>query len=80
MKLLIMQFSPISCHFIPLRTKYSPQEPVLKHRQSDTGRLIRQTFNAVNASNTDLQLCDIEGIRVLRYEEAIRWNQDGLQY
>jgi hypothetical protein len=25
MKFLIMQFSPLSCHFIPLRTKYSPQ-------------------------------------------------------
>jgi hypothetical protein len=31
MKLLIMQFPPLSCHFIPLRTKYSPQHPVLKH-------------------------------------------------
>jgi hypothetical protein len=27
MKLLIMQFSPISCHFIPLWSKYSPQHP-----------------------------------------------------
>jgi hypothetical protein len=27
MKLLIMQFSPTSCHFIPLRSKYSPQHP-----------------------------------------------------
>jgi hypothetical protein len=34
MKLLIMQFSPISCHFISLRTKYSPQHPVHKHPQS----------------------------------------------
>jgi hypothetical protein len=34
MKLLIMQFSPTSCHFIPLRTKYSAQHPVLKHRLS----------------------------------------------
>jgi hypothetical protein len=25
-----MQFSPISRHFIPLRSKYSPQHPVLK--------------------------------------------------
>jgi hypothetical protein len=25
MKLLIMQFSPISCHFISLRSKSSPQ-------------------------------------------------------
>jgi hypothetical protein len=31
MKLLIMQFSPISRHFISLRTKYSPQHPVLKY-------------------------------------------------
>jgi hypothetical protein len=34
MKLLIMQFSPTSCHFIPLRSKYSPQHSVLKHPQS----------------------------------------------
>jgi hypothetical protein len=31
MKLLIMLFSPISHHFISLQTKYSPQQPVLKH-------------------------------------------------
>jgi hypothetical protein len=30
MKLFIMQFSPISHHF-SIRTKYSPQHPVLKH-------------------------------------------------
>jgi hypothetical protein len=34
MKLLIMQFSPFSPHFISLRTKYSPQHPVLKQRPS----------------------------------------------
>jgi hypothetical protein len=34
MKLLIMQFSPISNHFISLQSKYSPQHPVLKHTQS----------------------------------------------
>jgi hypothetical protein len=34
MKLLIMQFSPIFRHFISLRTKYSPQQPVLKLPQS----------------------------------------------
>jgi hypothetical protein len=31
MKLFIMQFSPISRHFISFWTKYSPQQPVLKH-------------------------------------------------
>jgi hypothetical protein len=30
MKLLIMQPSPTSCHFISLRSKYSPQHPVPK--------------------------------------------------
>jgi hypothetical protein len=29
-----MQLSPISYHFIPVRSKYSPQHPVLKHPQS----------------------------------------------
>jgi len=33
MKLLITQSSPISRHFLPLRSKYSPQHPVLKHTQ-----------------------------------------------
>jgi len=27
-------FSLASCHFLPLRFKYSPQHPVLKHPQS----------------------------------------------
>jgi hypothetical protein len=39
MKLLIMQFSPVSRHLISLRSKYFPQYPVLiqfqyDHRQS----------------------------------------------
>jgi hypothetical protein len=28
-----MQFSPASCHFVSLRSKYSLQYPVLKHPQ-----------------------------------------------
>jgi len=33
-KFLIIQSSPVSCHFLPLRSKYSPQQPVLKYPQS----------------------------------------------
>jgi hypothetical protein len=33
-KLLIMQSSPASCHLLPPRSWYSPQQPVLKHPQS----------------------------------------------
>jgi len=34
MKFLITQYSPASCHFIPLTYKYSPQHPALKQRES----------------------------------------------
>jgi hypothetical protein len=34
MNLLIMQFSPTSCHFISLRSNYSPELPVLENSQS----------------------------------------------
>jgi hypothetical protein len=34
MNLLIIQLPPISRHYISLRSKYSPQHPVLKHPQS----------------------------------------------
>jgi hypothetical protein len=30
-KFLIIQSSPASCNFVPLKSKYSPQRPVLKH-------------------------------------------------
>jgi hypothetical protein len=33
MKPLIMQFSPSSYYFLPLRSKNSPQHPVLRHPQ-----------------------------------------------
>jgi hypothetical protein len=33
-KPLTTKFSPTSRHFTSLRTKYSPQHPVLKHPQS----------------------------------------------
>jgi hypothetical protein len=34
MKLLTVQFSPTSRHFISLRSKYSPQHLTLKHTES----------------------------------------------
>jgi uncharacterized membrane protein (DUF106 family) len=43
MKLLIMQFSPTSCHFITLRSKYSPQQPVLLTPSDYVSFLISET-------------------------------------
>jgi hypothetical protein len=40
MKLLVIQFSPFFRHLIPLRSKYPPQHPVLKHPQSSSYSLI----------------------------------------
>jgi hypothetical protein len=37
MKLLILQFSPISCHFISLRSKYSPQHYYVILKFQNTG-------------------------------------------
>jgi hypothetical protein len=34
MKLLVMKFSLLSCSLLPLRPKYSPQHPILKHLQT----------------------------------------------
>jgi hypothetical protein len=33
-KFLIMKFSPLPCHLVPLRPKYSPQHLIIKHSQS----------------------------------------------
>jgi hypothetical protein len=35
-KVLVVQPSPTSCHFIPLQPKHSLQQPFLKHPQSET--------------------------------------------
>ena len=32
-QLLILYFSPLPCYLVPLRPKYSPQHPILKHPQ-----------------------------------------------
>jgi hypothetical protein len=55
MKLPIMQFSPTSCHFISLRSKYSPQHHILKHPQSMIRN--RKTFQGANKPWITLQLC-----------------------
>jgi hypothetical protein len=44
MALFIMQFSPASHHFIPLRCKYLPKHPVFKHPQSVFFLNVRDQF------------------------------------
>ena len=33
MKLLLMHFSPVSCYLVPLKSKYLPRHPTVKHAQ-----------------------------------------------
>jgi hypothetical protein len=43
MKLLIMQSSPVSSHFLPLTSKYSPEHPVrdkVSHPYKIAGKII----------------------------------------
>jgi hypothetical protein len=32
-----MKFSPLPCYLVPLRPKYPPEHPILKHPQPRTG-------------------------------------------
>jgi hypothetical protein len=43
MKLRIMQFSPVSCHFI-FETKYSPQHPVISFVNESLLLYLNKTF------------------------------------
>jgi hypothetical protein len=47
-----MQFSPASRHFLPLRHKYSPQNPVLKHSQRFVSKYFQLMPLPQNKSST----------------------------
>jgi hypothetical protein len=49
----IMHFSPTFYHFITLRSKYSPQQPVLKHKflnQMDWHQVLMAQFYVLLAA------------------------------
>jgi hypothetical protein len=57
-----MQFSPLSRHFIPLRTKYSPQHPVLEHPQSVVYICFRLKCNLLSSHHSSsLHVSAVEG-------------------
>jgi hypothetical protein len=59
MKLLITKLSLFYCHFIPHRTKYSPQHPVLKHHHPQSMFFTycdRPSFTPINVK-VKLSLC-----------------------
>jgi len=57
MKLLIMQSSPTSHHFLPLTSKYSPQHPVLKHSHLYSSLSVRdQLSHAYKTSDKIISL------------------------
>jgi hypothetical protein len=43
-KVLIMQFSSLPCYLVPLRSKYSPQHPILRHPQPTSSLPTRNKF------------------------------------
>jgi hypothetical protein len=55
MKLHILQSSPASRHFLPARSRYSPQQPVLRYSPCSTLSVIDPSFTTVqNKYNTKI--------------------------
>jgi hypothetical protein len=68
MKLLIMQFSPASRHFLPLRSGYSPQYPVLKHNLRSSLSVTDQVSHPYNITDKIMVLY----ILVLKFPQGRR--------
>lgn len=60
MKLFITQFSPVSCYFHPLRTKYVPQYPTLTRPDNYVLILYRSTIEVVYSNNQQHQLVNFK--------------------
>jgi hypothetical protein len=58
-----MLFSPASCHFIPLRSKYSPEHSVLKHTQFENKDLANK--------NPELQFMTHESTSINRWHHQL---------
>jgi hypothetical protein len=70
-----MQFSPTSCHFISLWSKYSSQHPVLKHTQSNyelRGRIIRKMTTSGWKENLEADTDGMSSVPRLQEEEDLR--------
>jgi len=63
MKLLIMQSSPVSCNFLPLRPTHHPRHPILEHPKpvlllmSDAKFHVRQELQAGSTVAVCLDIC-----------------------
>jgi hypothetical protein len=55
MNLLITQFSPASCYLVPLRSKCSPQDPVLRYQ----GRKKHVYLNSTVIFAVNIGLCRV---------------------
>jgi hypothetical protein len=62
MTLLIMQFSPTSRQFVPPRSKYSPQHPVLKRPQLAVSLILMIATWQYNCKNFILFLPNINSL------------------
>jgi hypothetical protein len=74
MKLLIVQSSSASCHFLPLRSKYFPQHPVLEHPQSIFSPYCETTTTTTTTTTTVIIITTTTTTRNARHDWATECN------
>src|SRR5215510_6626731 len=69
MKLLIITFSPLPCYLVPLRPKYSPQHPILKHPQPTFLRQC-QRLSFTPIQNNKQNTCNVFLVGSTRFQQT----------
>jgi hypothetical protein len=75
-----MQFSAASCHFIPLRSKYSPQHLVLKQHQSAFFNVRYQVSHPYNIIGTNSAILIKKTDSGILGDPKFGWRGEGVSY
>jgi hypothetical protein len=70
-----MKFSPLPCYLVPLRPKYSPHHPILKHPQPTLLVLLYRYITMHGQQNTDSDNSDNVHVTMSLRSKQILWSE-----